>query len=1154
VGAGHAAIDPSRATPANASLSGAWSLDLVNGTLIPGAYPGGQGAGVGAVVFDPSLDRLFVQVSHPTGYAAGSPIPGLLEVDPAGDVVASAIPTPNCSAVSLTGLVFDPASGLLFALCQGGNALAIDPATGAVVANLSLGSTSSGAGCAGFVPTASSLLALPSLHELAALVWDCGPDSPTNNSSVLSVSLSLLDDRDFTTVTTVDFGPQPYSPSDLDQAEPMAYDNASGQLYIDALVTSGELLELSVVDPLSGAIAVQFPVDSYLEVLGLPPLFYDGAVGAVLTDGLLLPDAPVVGTAVFRIDPLSAQATPVAILGGYGDCPPGDRNLACGYQAIPGWILPAPLDGTAVTVETYAQNGGQSARVVNTSDGLEVANLSIPRPAGPGAFVPSDATLFLETATPEALAGIVGPSPRLGASVALNLFAYSGAIVPGTQTVYVAAGPDCTFLSPPPCVNATMDVISLATDSEVSSWPLPPGGPVAVAFNPWNQDLYVLTECPAGPGADQCPTESSTVVTRYSLEGEPLASAALSIVPGSEPLPGGMAVDSATGDLLVTGPVVNGHGLIGVFALDPTTLNVSFSLDLPASVATSQSGLAFDGSDNLLFASTGCVQVVGATRVLGACLYAVSATNLSVVWVLQSDRFGALGPLAYDPATGEVYAGNNSEIEALDASNGTLASSWNLSSPVYALALEPGNGLLYVADGANLSELNVSDGVVVRTDGSPNSVPTVLPDPMTGEAVLTEWGVGTVLFDPGPAPSEFPVEFVASGLPAGTPWSVEVNGSSQRGLGPLWFFLPNGTYSYRVSPVAGLAQSTLPSAGSVAVNGSAVVEPTAAYEPYTYRLTFQETGAGDPEGFSVQLVQQSGLPFAGACPTCENTGQAREFAVSNGTYAYLLEGNGSGYRLEGAVPAGVVEVTGASVTVSFGLVSGPTPWLSFRAAGTFTGSWCVELASAIESCGAGPQITFVDLSPGVYSYRVITPPGFATAHPSGAVVLGDRSTTVHGRFTEVRFAATVTAFGLAPHTRWKLEIDGKTLTGSRSALSLDLPNGTYPYVAEAVAGYTGGGAGTLTVNGAAVAVVATYAAVLFPVTFSETGLPAGTVWYLIVDGTTYRPNGTSLVVELSNGSVAFSVLSLFGYAAHPAKGHVKVAGSATSVTIGYRPT
>jgi len=591
-----------------------------------------------------------------------------------------------------------------------------------------------------------------------------------------------------------------------------------------------------------------------------------------------------------------------------------------------------------------------------------------------------------------------------------------------------------------------------------------------------------------------------------------------------------------------------------VFALDPTTLSVSFSLELPASVSSSHVGLAFDRSDHLIFASTGCTHVVGATEGLGACLYAVSTTNLSVVWVLQSTQFGALGPLAYDPATGELYAGNSSEVEALNASNGSVASAWSLSAPVYALALDPGNGLLYVAAGANLSELNVSDGAVVRTDSSPGSSPTVLPDPMTGEAVVTEWGVGTVLFDPGPAPSAFPVEFVAAGLPAGTPWTVEVNGTSQSGLGPLWFFLPNGTYSYRVSPIAGLAQTTLPSAGSVTMNGSAVVEPTAAYEPYTYRLTFQETGAGDPEGWNVQLVQLSGLPFTGACPTCENTGQAREFAVSNGTYAYLLEGNGSGYRLEGAVPAGIVEVAGASVTVSFGFVSGPTPWLSFRAAGAFTGSWCVELASSIASCSGGAQITFVDLSPGVYSYRVIAPPGFALAHPSGAVVLGDRSTTVHERLTEVRFAATVTASGLAPHTRWKLEIDGKTLSGSRGVLSLDLPNGTYPYLAEAVAGYTGGGAGTLTVDGAAVAVVATYAAVLFPVTFSETGLPAGTDWYLTVDGTFYETNGTSVLVELPNGSNAFSVANLGDFAPHPAKGDVKVTGAGTTVTIGFRPT
>ena len=73
---------------------------------------------------------------------------------------------------------------------------------------------------------------------------------------------------------------------------------------------------------------------------------------------------------------------------------------------------------------------------------------------------------------------------------------------------------------------------------------------------------------------------------------------------------------------------------------------------------------------------------------------------------------------------------------------------------------------------------------------------------------------------------------------------------------------------------------------------------------------------------------------------------------------------------------------------------------------------------------------------------------------------------------------------------------------------------------------------------------------LYPVTFAETGLPAGTVWgvSLLVTANT---SASSLTVAAPNGTYDYSVVSPEGYAA--AGGQVTVNGSALTVSLDFTP-
>ena len=70
------------------------------------------------------------------------------------------------------------------------------------------------------------------------------------------------------------------------------------------------------------------------------------------------------------------------------------------------------------------------------------------------------------------------------------------------------------------------------------------------------------------------------------------------------------------------------------------------------------------------------------------------------------------------------------------------------------------------------------------------------------------------------------------------------------------------------------------------------------------------------------------------------------------------------------------------------------------------------------------------------------------------------------------------------------------------------------------------------------------------VTFSQTGLPAGTSWSVTLGGATQSSTGTILFSE-KNGNYSFSVPAVTGYTQSPASGYVVVSGTPLSEAITF---
>jgi len=164
------------------------------------------------------------------------------------------------------------------------------------------------------------------------------------------------------------------------------------------------------------------------------------------------------------------------------------------------------------------------------------------------------------------------------------------------------------------------------------------------------------------------------------------------------------------------------------------------------------------------------------------------------------------------------------------------------------------------------------------------------------------------------APYLIPASFIETGLPPGTNWSVMVGRETlASGASTLEFNVTNGTYPYTVSGISGWHQFSIPYAGSIVVDGAAVVE-VLNFSEVTYTVTFSETGLTNGTTWTV-FVQ--GLWWASNYPV---------FAayLPNGTFPFTV-GGVPGYRA--SPTTGTASVNGTNITerVSFARLPSPVP-------------------------------------------------------------------------------------------------------------------------------------------------------------------------------------------------------------------------------------
>ncbi len=187
-----------------------------------------------------------------------------------------------------------------------------------------------------------------------------------------------------------------------------------------------------------------------------------------------------------------------------------------------------------------------------------------------------------------------------------------------------------------------------------------------------------------------------------------------------------------------------------------------------------------------------------------------------------------------------------------------------------------------------------------------------------------------------------------------------------------------------------------------------------------------------------------------------------------------------------------------------------------------------------------------------YSYSVNAVAGWSASPASGTIVMNGSAVVVTIAFTPVTYATTFHEVGLAAGTGWSVRLNGTAYSGNGTSIVVALDNGTHNYTVTPVVGYvTAPASGSVVVDANESSVTIAFTAVLYAVTFTESGLPSGTSWTVEFGGAPRSSAGTAITFQVANGSYDFQVANVSGYSLTGASGVQRVSGPGASVTVAY---
>jgi YVTN family beta-propeller protein len=935
-----------------------------------------------------------------------------------------------------------------------------------------------------------------------------------------------------------------------DSPEALAYDNATGEVF----VTDQNSNAVSVINDSTNSVVATITVGS--APYGIA---YDWAQAELFVANSGSNNVSVINaTTDLVVANISVQADPqgVAYDPGAGAVfvADSDTDNATVINAtndsvaatVPVGFFPEAVAYDNGTAQVFVTNAGSNnVTVINDSNDSVAATVNVGASPQGAVYDPLEATVFVVNSGSADVSVVADANDTVVATVPVGYSPQGATYDPVKEQILVAN-----------YAGDSVSVIGATTNHIVTTVGIG-SGPFGVTYDAGKGQVLVANSGSARVNVVDGTT--NTIVTNVPVGNHPE----------------GIAYDGHLGQFFVANQM---SGTVGVFS-DATDRVVATVL-----VGIFPVGVAYDKQTAEVFVAN---EVSGTLSVINASSDTVAATitvpsypsgitydegngelyvphfasdNVSVI----NGTTNHVGPeiqvgtdpaaVAYDSGTGELFVANggSNNVSVVNTSTNTVSATIPVGSVPDGLAYDPATGDVFVANGG-------SNNVTVISDSSDSAIANlsvgadpigVAYDAATSQVDVANYVQGTLSILEFVPATTYPVTFSQTGLPAGTVWSVTVDGTTQNSTGgSIAFSEPNGTSSYSIGGIAGWHQSALPYSGTVTVSGSAVTEPTMVFTNVTYRITFSESGLPNRTSWSVTFngTRQS------------STGTLMHFTESNGTYSYTI-GAVNGWNQTTLPHMGTVAVNGSDVvepTLAF------SPFLfsvTFSEAGLPNGTaWSITFNGTQENSTTS-TISF-SAGNGTYSYSIAPVSGWLQStlpYSGGSVTVNGAAVTEPTLvFVQLVYLVTFTESGLPNGTVWSVTLNassggGSTVSSNTTSLSFSEPNGSYTYSITPISGWgqaTLPYSGPLNVSGAAVTEpTLAFTQVLYNVTFSQSGLPAGTPWSVTLDGALESSVGGPIVFAETNGSFLYTISSVSGWhqSTLPYTGPLNVTGASVT--------
>ena len=153
------------------------------------------------------------------------------------------------------------------------------------------------------------------------------------------------------------------------------------------------------------------------------------------------------------------------------------------------------------------------------------------------------------------------------------------------------------------------------------------------------------------------------------------------------------------------------------------------------------------------------------------------------------------------------------------------------------------------------------------------------------------------------------------------------------------------------------------------------------------------------------------------------------------------------------------------------------------------------------------------------------------------------------------YTITYVESGLPPGTAWSVVLDASSLTSTTQTVVFSPDAAQHikvTYSVAAVPGYLASvKAGSVNLNGTSMVIMVTFSPVKYNVTFTETGLTAGTAWSVTIGSIVVNSVDSSMAVELANGTYNYSIGSVAGFHSTISSGTLKVNGSGPVISVTF---